>query len=284
MRFPSSPALTFCLSILALFYCHQSVASNRYYADNTLEPSSGFAWDWSAGAGYYIEDSYLIGMDSYDDGLEIDLNLAMSYDNFYLDIDQSQLSGGVVVGYSLIDKYSWGLDILGTNVQAGFDETGLAFYNDTVIEELIGINSRHYDFDVGMRLTRRFENAQISFEYLHDITGAHNGWVINSFLSKIVPWRNWEFRAGAGVSAYSSDFINYYFGIDADEATALRPVYQTDGGSSLVLEFHGEYPINQHWVFLGGWLSTWFSKEISNSPIVSQGYQHKAKVGVRYVF
>lgn len=284
MTFVNNSVINFFVIVTTLLVSVQCFASNRYYADNNLEPSSGFAWDWSAGAGYYVEDSYLVGMDSYDDGLEFDLNLALAYDNFYLDIDQSQLSGGVVIGYSMIDKYDWGLDILGTNVQAGFDESGLAFYNDTVIEELVGINSRHYDFDVGVRLTRRFKSAQISFEYLHDVTGSHNGWVINSFLSKIIPWRNWEFRTGVGVSAYSSDFINYYFGISADEATASRPIYQTDGGTSLVLELHGEYPINQHWVFLGGWLSTWFSEEISNSPIVSQGYQHKAKVGVRYVF
>ena len=50
-----------------------------------------------------------------------------------------------------------------------------------------------------------------------------------------------------------------------------------------MFEFHAEYPINQDWVFLAGWLTTWFSKEIDDSPIISQGYQHKAKVGVRYV-
>ena len=54
-----------------------SMASNRYYADNTLEPTQGFAWDWSAGGGYYIKDSYLVGVDSYDDGMEIDLSLAI---------------------------------------------------------------------------------------------------------------------------------------------------------------------------------------------------------------
>ncbi len=57
------------------FWSDASIASNRYYADNTLKPTNGFAWDWSAGAGYYIEDSYLVGMDSYNDGLELDLNL-----------------------------------------------------------------------------------------------------------------------------------------------------------------------------------------------------------------
>jgi outer membrane scaffolding protein for murein synthesis (MipA/OmpV family) len=270
----------FCASIFST----SSMASNRYYADNTLEPTQGFAWDWSAGASYFIEDSYLVGIDSYDDGLELDLSVAVSYENFYLDFDHNQLSGGLVVGYSLIDKFDWGLDVLGTNTQAGFDEKGLGFYNNGVIDELRGIKSRNYDFDVGLRLTRRFENSQVSFEYLHDVSGTHNGWVVNSFFSHILPWRNWEFRSGVGVSAYSADFTNYYFGIEQSEATPIRPVYQTNSSTSVIFEFHAEYPISQDWVFLAGLLSTWFSKEIDDSPIISQGYQHKAKVGLRYVF
>ncbi|KZY59109.1 MULTISPECIES: MipA/OmpV family protein [Pseudoalteromonas] len=272
--------LLICLTLLST----TSQASNRYYADNTLEPSQGFAWDWGIGLGYYIEDSYLIGMDSYNDGIEPDVHLAVSYDSFYLDYDQSQLSGGLTLGYSVIDKFEWGLDIVGTNIQSGFDETGLNIYGNEVIKELEGIRTRDYDFDVGLRLSRRFENSQISFEYLHDISGAHNGWVMNSFFSQIIPWRNWEFRSGVGLSAYSEDFTNYYFGISEAEALETRPVYNPDTSYSLIFEFHAEYPINRHWVFLTGWLSTWFSSDIHQSPIISQEYQHKAKVGVRYVF
>lgn len=266
------------------FFSTPTFASNRYYADNTLEPTQGFAWDWSVGTSYYVEDTYLVGIDSYDDGIELDLNVALSYDNFYLDFDHNQLSGGLVVGYSLVDKFDWGLDLLGTNTQAGFDEKGLGFYNKGVVDELAGIRSRKYDFDVGLRLTRRFENSQVSLEYLHDVSGTHNGWVVNTFFSHILPWRNWEFRSGVGVSAYSKEFTNYYFGIEKSEVASNRPMYQTDIGTSLVFEFHAEYPINKDWVFLAGLLSTWFSKEIHDSPIISQDYQHKAKVGVRYVF
>ena len=276
----SRAILFFCLSLLAT----SSYASNRYYADNTLEPSQGFAWDWGVGAGYYIEDSYLVGMDSYNDGFEPDIHLALSYEHFYLDYDQSQLSGGLTIGYSVVDKFEWGLDLVGTNIQSGFDETGLAFYEEDVIEELAGIKSRNYDFDVGLRLSRRFDNSQISFEYLHDMSGAHNGWVMNSFFSQIIPWRNWEFRSGIGLSAYSEDFTNYYFGITPSAANSNRPVYTPSTASSLIFEFHAEYPINQNWVFLTGWLSTWFSDDIHHSPIVSQEYQHEAKVGLRYVF
>ncbi|MBQ4831721.1 MipA/OmpV family protein [Pseudoalteromonas sp. MMG010] len=269
---------------LTAVYTSQSLASNRYYADNTLEPTHGFAWDWSVGASYYVEDTYLIGMSSYDDGVELDLNLAVSYNKFYLDIDHHQLSGGLIIGYSLIDKYDWGLDILATNVQAGLDEKGLKRYNGNKIEALVNIQPRNYDFDAGLRLSRRFDNSQISFEYLYDISGSHNGWVFNSFVSQIIPWRNWELRTGIGISAYSEKFTNYYFGINAQEATLKRAEYSTDTSSSVKFEIHGEYPLNRNWVFLTGWLSTWFSKEIENSPIIKQGYQHKVKVGVRYVF
>ena len=280
--------LNYTFFIITLLYMSifstSSMASNRYYADNTLEPTQGFAWDWSAGVGYHIGDSYLIGVDSYDHGMLVDLTLALSYENFYLDFDHNQLSGGLVVGYSLIDKFDWGLDILGTNAQSGFSDKGLGLYNDGIVDELAGIKTRNYDFDTGLRLTRRFENSQISFEYLHDISSTHNGWIVNTFFSHILPWRNWEFRTGVGLSAYSSNFTNYYFGIDGSEATSARPIYRTNASSSMMLEFHAEYPINQDWVFLAGWLTTWFSNEIDESPIITQRYQHQAKVGLRYVF
>ncbi|WP_105213014.1 MipA/OmpV family protein [Pseudoalteromonas sp. T1lg22] len=272
------------LALLFLLISQPSLATNRYYSDNRLEPQPGFNWDWSIGAGYYIEDSYLIGLDSYDDGIEPDLNLVISYNNFYLDIDHSQLSGGMVIGYSLVDKFDWGLDIVGTNVQAGFDETGLKIYDRDVVDELAGIDRRHYDFDVGLRLSRRFDDMQLSFELMHDITGTHNSWIFSSFLTRISQYRNWELRTGLGFNHYGGDFTDYYFGIDAHEATAQRPIYQAHASQSLVLEFHAEHPLSQNWVFLAGWLSTLFSSEISDSPIISQQYQHKAKVGVRYVF
>ncbi len=272
------------LSIFALIVSVPAYASNRYYADNQLEPTPGFAWDWSLGAGYYIEDSYLTGLDAYDDGIEPDLQLTMNYDRFYLDIDRSQLSGNLIVGFSLVDKFDWGVDLIATNTQAGFDETGLKIYNNKVIPELAGVRKRRFDMDAGLRLSRRFDESQLSFELLQDVSGSHNGLIANAFASHIIPWHNWELRAGGGVSIFSSDFTDYYFGIRGDEARTDRPVYHPGSGYSLIVEFHAEYPLSKDWVFYMGWMSTWFSQAISDSPIVSQSYQHKAKVGMRYVF
>ncbi|PAJ75578.1 hypothetical protein CJF42_04460 [Pseudoalteromonas sp. NBT06-2] len=260
-------------------------ASNRLYADNDLEPIKGFSWDWSFGAGIYIQDSYLLGSDSTENGKNLNLNLALSYNNFYLDIDNSQLSGkgALIIGYSVIDKYDWGLDIIASNFQSGFDENGIYNTND-LIPELEGITPREYDFDAGIRLSRSYKDTQLSFELLNDISGAHGGWLFNTYLSHIRVWKNWEFRSVAGLNFYSENFTQYYYGITPKEAKSDRTLYSPGNSYSVLIEFHAEYPLTEDWVFMGGILSTKFSSAIGSSPIISQSYQHKAKVGVRYVF
>lgn len=275
--------LRFICLLLLLSATFIAQASNRLYADNTLDPSDGFAWDWSLGLSYYGTTEAIAGI-KYTDGLEAHVNLTLSYNDFYLDIDHSQLSGGVILGYNLIEKYDWSLDILTTDVAYGFNEFGLYYNQDQVIDELSGIDERHSDFGAGLRLTRSFGPTQISFEVLHDISGAHQGLTATGFVSTIKDWRNWEFRFGGGYQIYSSDYTQYYYGISPHEATQNRPVYEPSTGYSLLAEFHSEVPINEDWVFLSGLLAKWYSRDITQSPIVEHPLKVEAKIGVRYVF
>ena len=275
------------LSLLAiviyLLSATNANASNRLYADNTLEASEGFVWDWSIGTGYFIDKHYLRGVE-YQNGFELNINLAINYDKFYFDLDHSQLSGGLTLGYNLVDKYDWSLDLFAISAHDGFNETG-TFYEDDLIPELAGIKEREDDFNAGFRLTRKEKSHQVSFELLHDISGAHQGLWANGFISTIHDYRNWEFRAGVGINVYSSDYTNYYFGVDASETIPeFRPEYKPGAAYGLSFEFHSEYPINEDWVFLGGFLSSWYSEEITKSPLVANNLRHKAKVGIRYVF
>lgn len=269
--------------VILIFSVFQSQASNRLYADNTLEPTEGFAWDWSITGGYYIDKHNVSGID-YVDGLELFVNLALSYNDFYFDVDNSQLTGGLTLGYNLVDRYGWGFDIVAVNMQEGFDEYGTYYNEDDRIAELAGIRPRDPDFNAGLRLSRSFDNTQLSFELLQDISSSHNGIVANGFVSTIRDYRNWEFRLGGGYNIFSSEFTNYYYGINANEVRENRPYYNPGSSFSVNLEVHAEYPINEHWVFLSGLLATWMSSEIVNSPIVDSNHKMKAKIGVRYVF
>lgn len=278
MRFFSS------LFLLLLIVSFQSLASNRLYADNTLQPNDGFQWDWTFGAGYYYEDPYLVGFNNQNNGIELNLNIAMSYDRFYFDFDRSQLTGGLIIGYNLVENQKWALDVIGLNIHSSIDEYGTDAYSGPLIEELAGIKTRKGDFDVGLRLSRINGDTLLSFELLHDVSSNHKSPVVNVFISHIEPWRNWEFRSAFGLSYFSSDYTTYYYGVSEQEVRNNRHEYKGNDALALQFELHSEYPISQHWTFLGGFLSTWFTDGISESPLVKQSYQLKAKVGIRYVF
>ncbi|MCF6434756.1 MipA/OmpV family protein [Pseudoalteromonas sp. MMG022] len=272
------------LIIITVVLSSTAYASNRLYSDNTLTPTNGLYLDINMGLGYLLEDSYLIGV-NVKDGVELlNVNVFASYGNWYLDADRSQLSGGWIVGYSAIEHSNWDLDVIVTQAQDGFDEKGFNLYNSDEIPQLKGITQRAFDVTGGLRLSRRFGDNQASLELLQDISSTHNGWIVSTFYSKIIPWQNWEFRTGLGINIYSRDFTNYYFGISPKEQRVDRPVYRPKSAMSVVYEFHAEYPLNENWIFLAGWMTTWFSQQIYRSPIVVQNYQHKAKIGVRYVF
>lgn len=272
------------LLMLLVLVSSPSMASNRLYADNTLQPNEGFQWDWTFGAGYYYEDSYLVGVNDQNSGFELNLNIAMSYERFYFDFDRSQLTGGLIIGYNLIENQKWALDVIGLNIQSSLDEYGTDAYSGPLVEELAGIKTRNGDFNAGLRLSRINGDTLLSFELLHDISGNHESPVVNLFISHIEPWRNWEFRSAFGLTFFSSDYTTYYYGVSQSEARYNRPVYQGKDALAMQFELHSEYPISQHWTFLGGFLSTWFTEGISDSPLVKQSHQLKAKVGIRYVF
>ncbi|WP_105168738.1 MipA/OmpV family protein [Pseudoalteromonas sp. T1lg23B] len=277
---------TLALLILITVFLPSAVnASNRLYSDNTLTPTDGLYLDINIGVGYLFEDSYLIGANATRDGVELfNINVFASYENWYLDVDRSQLSGGWILGYSALEHNDWDVDIIVTQAQDGFDEKGFDLYSSDEIPELKGITKRKFDLTGGLRLSRRFTDDQVSLELLQDISSTHNGWIVSAFYSKIIPWQNWEFRTALGVNFYSKDFTNYYFGISPQEQRIDRAVYRPTSAMGVVYEFHAEYPLHENWIFLAGWMTTWFSEQIYHSPIVAQNYQHKAKIGVRYVF
>jgi outer membrane scaffolding protein for murein synthesis (MipA/OmpV family) len=276
--------MRFLVLLILLLGTPTCFASNRLYADNSLQPNDGFSWDWTFGTGYYYEDPYLIGFDNQNNGIELNLNIALSYDRFYLDFDRSQLTGGLIIGYNVVENEKWALDLIGLNIQSSIDEYGTDTFSGDLIPELEGITTRKGDFNTGLRLSRINGDTLLSFELLHDVSGNHGSPIVNLFISHIEPWRNWEFRSAFGISYFSHAYATYYFGVSESEARPERPVYRGDDTLALQFEFHSEYPLSQHWTFLSGVLTTWFTEGISESPLVKQSHQLKAKVGIRYVF
>lgn len=90
---------------------------------------------------------------------------------------------------------------------------------------------------------------------------------------------------------YSSDFTDYYFGVDSEETFANRPgnyklkdSYSPDAAYSIGATLVGEYRLKDN-IALTAFLGLEkYSNEISDSPIVEDDYIYSVGIGAKYYF
>lgn len=66
-------------------------------------------------------------------------------------------------------------------------------------------------------------------------------------------WKSgrWHLRPALNLMLRSARLNDYYYGVRADEATAVRPAYLPGAGSDAWLGLHGYYDLSRGWRMLG---------------------------------
>lgn len=177
------------------------------------------------------------------------------------------------------------IDLISKTYLSGFSATEAGLITTGHIEELQGIKTRDYISNQGIRYMRYLHNAVYWVDVAADIiNGDHHGWVVDGFYSYILQKRNWDINLGAGFSFFSSNMNSYYFSVQPEEATDLRPIYRAGEGYRLQVEAFVQHPISEGWLFNGGVTLSHYSNSISDSPLVTNENVIRAQLGVSYVF
>lgn len=82
----------------------------------------------------------------------------------------------------------------------------------------------------------------------------------------------------------SRDFVDYYYGISPDDATANITAYKGKAAINTHLSVFYAYEFNDHWAVLGGTELTWFGKGISHSSITQTRSKQEAIAALIYTF
>jgi len=77
---------------------------------------------------------------------------------------------------------------------------------------------------------------------------------------------------------------NYYYGVNPDEATPLRPAYLPGVGTDLRLGLYGYYELLNRWRLLGGIGVNLLDAKVRGSPIVRDSAQSSVMIGAAYDF
>lgn len=180
-------------------------------------------------------------------------------------------------GVKLLDDRSHGLDAI-------LDYRFEGFPYDRKPQSLAGMETREPTLDVGLAYRYRTAFGTLNAEYLHDANGMHKGSEIR--LGYSYDWHAGRLRLRPSLtfSARSARLNDYYYGVRAEEATAARPAYDPGAGIDRWIGLYGTYELTEWWRLLGGIGVNVLDRKVRNSPIVRDGSQPTAFLGVAYDF
>jgi outer membrane protein len=146
---------------------------------------------------------------------------------------------------------------------------------------LNGMKNRDGTFWYGPALAWKSAFGTLSADYL---LGGNRGEQARIDFSKPFDFGHFTVEPYAGVKWLSSDYVNYYYGVQASEARAGRPEYTGRAAydTSVGTRFNYNFTRRQKVVLDLG--VSHFTSGITNSPIVGRSYIPAARLGYIYQF
>ncbi|MGY0311017.1 MipA/OmpV family protein [Alteromonas macleodii] len=166
---------------------------------------------------------------------------------------------GPFIGYELFRESGFTLDAQLVPIFAGYEEDDSAVFT--------GMDDRDFSYAAGVGLNYNTGSWVYSLSTNADILGKFDGYQASARIGKRFRINNVMIEPSIGVNYQDSNYVDYYYGVRPEEATAFRSAY--NGDSALNTEVRVAIMTRQ---FLGGMTrlevgATFFDDSISDSPL-----------------
>lgn len=247
---------------LALIFCLLTMSSVTLHAK---EQTTGLHWEADLGLAVGYSQLLIDSLQKQDRELTLTLLAAggIYYDKFF--IESTPMSERpVTLGYRLVENETYHVSFIGESLFVEVSES-----KQERGRKLDGINTRYASLEMGLEYYRAFHDVDLRFTYLVDVLDNHNGHYFSTELAWPIFTHQTFFIPSVTLEYVDSNIIDYYLGIDADEATPERPEYRPNGGWQVGARLYMEHVLNERWSVISAIRYTHLSHDISNSPLVS---------------
>lgn len=169
---------------------------------------------------------------------------------------------GLIVGYKLLASEDLAFDV---HLMPRFD----GFENDDS-PFLAGMDEPDPTIDLGLGMEASVGALDLGLALEADVLGRSEGLTARASLSRTYVWRRGTvvFRPEVGAAWQSEDLVDYYYGVDPDEALPLRPAYDGPSGTLVNVDVFASVRVSERWRLIG--LASWsqLPDAITDSPIV----------------
>jgi MipA family protein len=159
------------------------------------------------------------------------------------------------------------------------------FATDHVPESMLGMEKRSGGDDLGIAVRHRLGAGAFYAEAMRNVSDESEGSELRLGY-RYEGWWNGRFRwrPYATLAWRDAKLNDYYYGVRPEEATAERPAYEVGSGLNVELGVLAAYRLTPGWQVLAGAGVTRWSNGVADSPVVDNGTQAYAMLGLMYGF
>lgn len=144
------------------------------------------------------------------------------------------------------------------------------------------LHHRHTNALSGLEYNYTVDGFEFNLQVLDELTGYHSGRELRLALSHDFS-EHWRISVGADYQTQA--YLNYFYGVYANETNDGIPQYTPDGGGwSELLRLEYIKPLSKHFTFKASSAIKKFSSQISSSPLVEESSVYSVFVGGVYSF
>ena len=172
------------------------------------------------------------------------------------------------------DDYAWGFSLSIQPRTYGYDSSDIA-----------GMDERESTWEGGLAFSAKTDNAYIEIMALTDILDRYESWILKTEIGYDIEAGDFSFYPSVIAIYQSGDFMNYYYGVSANEALRRgENTYIADGGLQLGVQTYIKYPFTKNISALINLRADLLPKEATSSPIVDDKLIYSGLASLIYSF
>jgi len=179
---------------------------------------------------------------------------------------------GITLGYQIYSKYPVvNLTLNPTTIEVDNAE---GTYNEAM-------RKRYRTLHGGIETVLPLSWANLVFHLQTDLLGIHQGWTLAMEIKRRFQLTSdWNLSPGLVIQHLSENYVEYYFGVNADEVRADRPLYRPKSEIQYGPILSSLYNFSENWSLINNFRYIKFGSEIARSPLLKRNDQFSILIGV----
>ena len=151
-------------------------------------------------------------------------------------------------------------------------------------DDIEGMKERESSWEGGLSFSGKLKEFYIELMALTDILDRYDSYVVKTDIGYNFKINNFSFYPSLNISYQSSNFTNYYYGVEKDEVNINRKQYISSSGYQFGVQTYIEYPITQKLSTLINLKADILSNQAKNSPLINNKYIYSGLLSFMYSF